>query len=110
MVLASLRRSLHHTASHKLVIGDRSTINSTAQEEMIQIGNQPTPVEPIRPFPQIPRKVLRADAMIRSIQPCFHIAEQFMNDRHVHPSILTRPLNDRNVFVSYQICISMEAI
>ena len=42
-------------SSHKLVIRDGGLGDCSTQEERIHISNIATPIEPIIPFPQIPR-------------------------------------------------------
>ena len=80
----------HHLTGNQFSIRDRRPTNCPPQQEVIQLVNPATPVEPVRPFPQIPWKMLRADAVIRAIQPGLHVREQIMDDGHIHTSVDAR--------------------
>jgi hypothetical protein len=106
----SLRCFLHHPTSHKLFVGDRRPVHGPAREEGIQIGDPASPVEPIAPFPKVPRRVFRADGVMRAVQPDLDVAEQLMDDRHVHASIFACTLHDGKVLVFVQSGVALEAI
>jgi hypothetical protein len=69
-----------------------------------------TPIEPIRPFPEIAWKVLRADAVVGAVEPRLDVREKLMNHRHIHTGIGTSTLYDRAVIEPVQSRVSGEAV
>jgi hypothetical protein len=70
-------------AGDELVVGDGSAFDGAADQVTVQTIGQIAAIEPVGPFPEIPRQVLGADAVMGADEPGFDVAEQGVDDRPV---------------------------
>ena len=74
-----------HGAGFQLVVGDGGAFDGAADQKPVQPIGQGTAIEAVRPFAQIARQVLGADAMVGADEPGFRAIFQlyFTSSRSV---------------------------
>ena len=82
----------------EFIICDGRAFHCASNEIAVDTFGQIPTIEPVGPFPKVPRQVFGGDAMMGSNEPRLDVAEQNVDDREERSGVGSRSLDHWRVF------------